>query len=216
MTSIDERATTAAKVVELPIAHTPVPGPAPTITQLSTPTLGGAVGCDFRTGLNQLLFVEYSGNLSRLDLFPSATVISSGTTVLKGTLTFDLDTGTEGGVSGADIWWEQMTTVDRQMAPRTAPALLNLGAVDFTNVTAAGLQKLPYSTAPIPGNNDATNKLVNGDVFAVRTQAGNFAKVMVVAYGYDMTIEWVTYQLGAHVPGARDRLPAARGRQGQQ
>ena len=34
-----------------------------------------------------------------MDLFPDATVLSSGTTVLKGTLTFDLDTGTEGGVS---------------------------------------------------------------------------------------------------------------------
>jgi hypothetical protein len=53
MTSIDERATTAAKVVELPIAH-PLPGPAPTITQLSTPTLGGAIGSDFRSGLNLL------------------------------------------------------------------------------------------------------------------------------------------------------------------
>ena len=44
--------------------------------------------------------------------------------------------------------------------------LLNLGAVDFTTLSAAGLQKLPYSATPIPGNNDATNKLVNGDVFA--------------------------------------------------
>lgn len=180
-----------------PIPHPPVPITGPTITQLASPVLGGAVGCDFRSGLNQLLFVEYAGNLSRLDLFPSATVVASGTTVLKGTWTFDLDTGTEAGVSpGADIFWEQMTAVDRQMAPMNGAGLLNLGAVDFTTLSAAGLQKLPYSATPIPGNNDATNKLVNGDVFAVRTQAGNFAKVMVVAYGYDVTIEWVTYQLG--------------------
>lgn len=53
-----------------PILPPPIPGPAPTITQLSTPVLGGAIGCDFRSGLNQLLFVEFAGNLSRLDLFP--------------------------------------------------------------------------------------------------------------------------------------------------
>jgi hypothetical protein len=114
--------------------------------------------------------------------------------VLKGTWTFDLDAGTEGG-GGADIWWDQMTTVERQMSPQNGATLLNIGLVDFNNVTAAGLQKLPYSTAPIPGNDNATNKLVNGDVFAVHTHTGNFAKVKVVSYGYNMTIEWVTYRL---------------------
>jgi hypothetical protein len=181
------------KTDELPM---PSPAPAPTITQLPSPQLGGAVGSDFRASLNQLLFVEYSGNLSRMNLFPSASVLASGTTVLKGTWTFDLDTGTEGGASpDADIWWEQMTAVDRQMAPLNGAGILNLGAVDFAALTATGLQKLPYGTAAIPGSNNATNKLVHGDVFAVRTQAGNFAKVKVVAYGYDMTIRWVTYQL---------------------
>jgi hypothetical protein len=174
----------------------PMPPSAPMITQLPSPPLGGAVGCDFRASLNQLLFVEYSGNLSRMNLFPAASVLASGTTVLKGTWTFDLDTGTEGGASpNADIWWEQMTAVDRQMMPRNGAGILNLGAVDFAGLTASGLQKLPYGTAAIPGSNNATNKLVHGDVFAVRTQAGNLAKVKVVAYGYDMTIRWVTYKL---------------------
>jgi hypothetical protein len=179
-----------------PVPLPPIPGPAPTITQLPSPTLGGAIGCDFRSGLNQLLFVEFSGNVSRMNLFPTATVLSSGTTILKGTFTFDLDTGVEGGVSSqADIWWEQMTSVARQMVPQNGAGIFNLGAVDFASLSSSGLQKLPFSTAPIPGNNDPTNKLVNGDVFAVRTQAGNFAKVLVVTYGYDLTIEWVTYQL---------------------
>ena len=174
----------------------PPPAPAPAITQLPSPQLGGAVGCDFRASLNQLLFVEYAGNLSRMNLFPAASVLASGTTVLKGTWTLDLDTGTEGGASpGADIWWEQMTAVDRQMTPMNGAGILNLGAVSFAALTATGLQKLPYTAVPIPGSNNATNQLVHGDVFAVRTQAGNFAKVKVVAYGYDMTIRWVTYQL---------------------
>lgn len=179
----------------IPIQILP-PAPQPSISQLPSPALGGAVGCDFRSGQNRLLFVEFSGKLSRMDLFPSASVLASGTTVLKGTFTFDLDTGAEGGVSAeADIWWEQMTATTRQMTAQNGAGILNLGSVDFTTLTASGLQKLPFGTAAIPGNPDPTNKLGNGDVFAVRTTKGNYAKVLVVTYGYDMTIQWVTYQL---------------------
>ena len=174
-------------------------GPAitsPVLTPLPSPVLGGAVGCDFRSLLNQLLFVEFGGKLSRMDLFPQATVASAGTTVLKGTWLFDLDTGTqEGALPGADIWWEQMTPTARQMVPQNGATIINLGAVDFVSLSAAGLQGLPYGTAPIPGNDDPTNKLVPGDVFAVKTTQGNFAKVLVDAYGYNLTITWVTYQL---------------------
>jgi hypothetical protein len=159
--------------------------------------LGAAIGCSFRSAANQLVFVEYSGGkLSRLNLFAPAAVVSKGTTVLKGTYTFDLDTGTQGGVGpGNDIWWEQMTAVARQMVPQGTARIVNLGVVDFNAVTSDGLQTLTYGTAPIPGNNDPTNNLVNGDVFAVLTNQGNYAKVHVLAYGYDLNIEWVTYKL---------------------
>src|SRR6202022_855779 len=90
---------------------------------------------------------------------------------------------------------EQQTTVKRQMVPNGTARIINLGAVDFNAITAANLQPLPYSTPPIPGNDDNTNKLVTGDVFAVRTNQGNYAKVKVVVYGYDMKIQWVTYHL---------------------
>ena len=157
--------------------------------------LGGAIGCDFISAAQRLVFVEYSGNLSRFDLFPSATVVSSGTTVLQGTYTFDLDTGTEGGLSPAeDIWWDQQTAVARQMVPQNGAGIINLGVVDFNALSLAALAPLAYGSAPIPGNDDPTNQLVNGDVFAVRTTSGNYAKVLVQSYGYDLTIQWVTYQ----------------------
>jgi hypothetical protein len=183
----------------------PVPAPAPSDTvTLPTPTLGGAGGCDFRSAINQLLFVEFGGNLSALDRYPAAVVVSSGTAVLPGTDTMDLDTGAIGGSGAADaIFWEQLTATDRQMTTLNGAEIVNLGAVDFTSLAAAGLQGLPYGTAPIPGNDDSTNRLLNGDVFAVRTPAGNLAKVLIVSYGYDITIQWVTYQLqsGYHVLG---------------
>ena len=39
---------------------------------------GGAIGCDLRRTQNHLLFVEYSGNLSRLNLYLTAITVSSG------------------------------------------------------------------------------------------------------------------------------------------
>jgi hypothetical protein len=158
--------------------------------------LGGAIGCDFVSAAQRLVFVEYAGNLSRFDLFPAATVISSGVTVLHGTYTFDLDTGTEGGTGGAeDIWWEQETDVARQMVPQNGAGIVNLGVTDFTALPVAALQSLAYGPDPIPANDDPSNQLTDGDVFAVQTTSGNFAKVLVQSYGYDLTIEWVTYQL---------------------
>ena len=164
-----------------------------TVTEVTG--LGGAIGCDFIGAAQRLLFVEYSGNLSRFDLFPSAIVVSSGTAVLQGTYLFDLDAGTEGGISPTeDIWWDQQTNVARQMVPQNGAGIINLGVVDFNALSSAALQSLAYGPAPIPGNDDATNQLVDGDVFAVRTTSGNYAKVLVQSYGYDLTIQWITYQ----------------------
>jgi hypothetical protein len=43
-------------------------GPTQTVLQTG---LGGAIGCDFRTAQNQLIFVEYSGYLSALTVAPA-------------------------------------------------------------------------------------------------------------------------------------------------
>jgi hypothetical protein len=158
--------------------------------------LGGAIGCDLRRAQNQLLFVEYNGKLSRLNLFRTGTIVSSGTGVLHGTWHFDFDTGTQvTGPPGADVWWEQKTAVLRDLVPQNGAAIANLGHVNFASITPDTLSSLTYSTAPLDGNNDATNQLTTNDVFAVRTSSGNYAKVKVVAYGYDLQLQWVTYHL---------------------
>jgi hypothetical protein len=164
-------------------------------TQLAS-GLAGAIGSDFRRSTNELIFVEYGGKLSSVKLGPAA-IVSSGTVTLHGTYTFNLDTGIEGGsLTTDDLWWEQQTDVQRQMMPLGAAQLVNLGLVDFAALTALQLKDLTYGSAPIPANNDATNQLVNGTVFAVRTNSGHFAKVQVLTYGYDLHIQWVTYQFG--------------------
>ena len=170
-----------------------------TTTQLIS-NLNGAIGADFLPAQNRLLFVEYAGKLSRFDLFPATTIISQGTATLKGTFLFDLDTGTQSlpgeDPPAADIFWNQATDTIRSMAPANGAGIVNIGVTNFANVLPAALPGLAYSsTTGIDGNNDATNKLVTGDVFAVKTNQGNFAKVLVTSYGYNIGIEWVTYKL---------------------
>ncbi len=79
------------------------------------------------------------------------------------------------------------------MVPENGATIVNLGVVNFNSITKAQLQSYSYSTTPIDGNNDATNQLVNGDVFAVHTSDGHYAKVKIVTYGYNLQIQWVTY-----------------------
>jgi len=159
--------------------------------------LGGAIGSKYLKTHNQLVFTEYSGFLSRIDLLQtSATVVSQGTVVIKGTWLFDCETGTNtSNNAAADIWWEQIDTVKRQMVPQGNARIVNLGVVNFGLITPASLQTYAYGSAPIIGNNDPSNKLVNGDVFCVQTREGNYCKLHVVTYGYDLKVDWVTYKL---------------------
>jgi len=52
--------------------------------------LGGAIGSEFISAQNRLVFVEYGGRLSRYDLFPAATIVSQGSAVLNGTFHCEL------------------------------------------------------------------------------------------------------------------------------
>jgi hypothetical protein len=122
-------------------------------------------------------------------------VVSSGETALKGTWIMDLDNGVQGGdMFEGDIWWEQLTETSAQMTPGRRATIVNLGVTDFDGIGLNQLEPLVYGTTPIPGNPDASNQLIDGDVFAVMTSEGNFAKVLVVKYGYNMLIRWTTFR----------------------
>jgi len=120
-------------------------------------------------------------------------VVSSGQGTIHGTWSFSFDQGVQVD-SGGDVFWDQQTSTVRSMDPQGSAQLVNIGVVDFNSITAAKLHSLTYTTTPIDGNNDSSNKLVNGDVFAVLTNGGNHAKVQVVSYGYNIVVQWVTYK----------------------
>lgn len=159
--------------------------------------LGGAIGSRYLKNKNQLVFVEYSGFISKLDLVQSLqSTVSQGTAIIKGTWHFDCETGTMTAPSNTlDLWWQQMTSVKRQMVPQGGAKIVNLGVVDFNAITPAAMQSYTYTTTPIVGNNNSTNKLVDGDVFCVQTREGNYSKIQVVNYDYNLKVKWVTYKL---------------------
>ncbi len=170
----------------------------PTITTLAT-GLAGAIGSHYHGSSNRLYFVEYGGKLSRYDFVrpPDVTLLNNVARTLKGTWLMNLDTGVLTS-TGGDVWWEQINAVKRRMVPRNGAQIAYLGVMtplQFALLGTAQLQALNYSNTPIVGDNNASNKLVAGAVFAVRTDAGNYAKVRVVTYGYNLAIRLTTYRL---------------------
>ncbi|MGO8947269.1 MAG: hypothetical protein ACLQUY_06330 [Ktedonobacterales bacterium] len=107
---------------------------------------------------------------------------------IKGTYEYDFDL-----VDNTDVWWDQLTLTERSMAPVNGATIANIGVTNFADVTAVQLHGLSYSNTPIDGNDDSTNKLVNGDVWAVHTDGGHYVKVLVVTYGYNIVIDYVLY-----------------------
>ena len=122
-----------------------------------------------------------------------AKVVSSGFGTIPADSLFDVDTGKRppAGGRGADLTW-QRPPPDWRMAPapQTNATLAHIGVVDFDSIDAERLSRLSYAPTPIP-----LNQLENGNVFAVRSADGNFAKIRVFALAVEIGIQWVTYRL---------------------
>lgn len=123
----------------------------------------------------------------RLSIAP----ITRSSIVIQGTYHYDFDL-----VSNTDVWWDQVTSTERKMVPENGATIANIGVTKFANVTLSQLKGKSYSTASLDGNNDSSNQLVNGDVWAVHTDLGSYVKVLVTSYGYNLTVTYVWYEYG--------------------
>lgn len=128
------------------------------------------------------------GSVVTYNLRLSITPLVFNNITIPGSNYYDFDL-----VDNTDVWWEQVTSTERAMAPVNGAKVANIGVTNFTNVTAAQLKGLSYSTTGIDGNNDSTNKLVAGDVWAVHTDGGHYVKVKVVTYAFNIVIDYVLY-----------------------
>ena len=124
-----------------------------------------------------------------LAAFPIAALANiTGTPTLTANTALSLDTGTT-SASGGDILWSGTTMTPQSKA--TAYAIGNLGASAFTALsqsTLSGFSAL-YSNSPI-----TASTLAVGEVFAVHTNGGNYAAVLVTAVsGTSISLQFVTY-----------------------
>ena len=115
----------------------------------------------------------------------------SGSGVLRGTWMFDFEAGIEStNQREVDVWWEQKTATERAMVPLNGATICGMGIVDYNAVSYSDFQRLPLSTAPITANATGTNLLPTGSTFAVRTRHGQFIKVNVIRYDYNLQMQW--------------------------
>ena len=152
---------------------------------------GQSVEVDFLSGVP-------TGQVDFKSVIP--TILSEGTTTLKGTWTFDLETGTQGPPTGADIWWEQVDNVTRFLVPVDGSQLAYMGNSNFDAVSLETLKTQPYTSEPINGSNNSANQLTPGSVVAVKTKDGHYCKLEINSYGYNLGITWVTYAFKSVIP----------------
>ncbi|MEO8457945.1 MAG: hypothetical protein ABI559_09050 [Chloroflexota bacterium] len=119
-------------------------------------------------------------------------IISQGTMTIKGTFSADLDQISDG--APPDVFWNQISETERKLLPENNARFALISGQSFNALSFAYLYSRVYSSDAINGNNDATNGLNAGALFAVQTSDGNYAKVKVVDYGYNLQIQWVTYR----------------------
>jgi uncharacterized protein (TIGR03437 family) len=122
-------------------------------------------------------------------LFPAAAFANlTGTPTLAANTALSLDTGTT-SASGGDILWTGTAITPQGKA--TAYNVGALGASAFgvlTQQTLSGFSLL-YTSASIPAS-----ALTAGDVFAVKTNGGNYAAVLVTAVsGASITVQFTTF-----------------------
>lgn len=141
--------------------------------------------------------------------------VSEGVATIPGTWSFDFDNGVVTNFitdTGADVWWEQMTSTTRQLVAENGASLAYVGVIgdaglSFNALTSADLAALTYTTAPINGS-DVGNVLVPNSVFAVKTTDGNYAKVLVTFPFFQsyqnngLGVYWVTLSPVTPVPEA--------------
>ncbi|HET8989182.1 MAG TPA: hypothetical protein VFN43_11760 [Humibacillus sp.] len=125
---------------------------------------------------------------------PTASQGYSATGVIRGTWLFDLDTGqSTAQTPTADLWWEQVDTVNRRLVAKNGAKLVHLGTPVYELVTLDMLRSADYALDTVDGSSTAANQLTPGSVVGVHTGAGRYAKVQVTSYGYDLGIRWTIY-----------------------
>jgi len=103
--------------------------------------------------------------------------------LLKGTWTWDVDKDVDGGGSNADIWYRIADEVVHYLEPQNGAGLARISGKSFDSVDRDALQALSYTSTPLYTESvDDPDVLMEGDVFALRTNTGQYVKLQVSGY----------------------------------
>ena len=120
----------------------------------------------------------------------------TGTTSVPGTWEWDIESDTLGTGTDSDVWWNQLTSSERQLYPQNGAQLVLVTGASYEEVSLSVLRSLGYSEAPISGS-DESGVLGVGVVLAMRTSDGNYAKLRIDRYREvfnEIVFEWALYE----------------------
>ena len=123
----------------------------------------------------------------------TTTTVPSRDGAVRGTYHYDFDAGAE-TTTGSDVWWRQVDGATRYFSAENGAVFSNMGLANYDAVTKAQLQGLTYNTTSINGS-DSGNQMPPGTVIAIKTNAGRYAKMKVVAKdaANTLTFRFYTY-----------------------
>lgn len=114
--------------------------------------------------------------------------------LLKGTWTWDVDADVDGGGPNADIWYRIVNELEHYLEPQNGAALAHVSK-SFGEVTLSDLQGIKYGSGRLATQDeDDLNALNVGDVIALRTSTGQYAKMEVAGYEQFTASDGITYQ----------------------
>ena len=130
----------------------------------------------------------------------------SGTKVIRGTWTWDIDSNSDGMRESADLWWEHVNDHERHLVPQNGAEMAVVKDKAFEDLSIGDIAKMELVASRISASDSRPNIDV-GTVLAVRTTDGNFAKLQVTGFDplnsgrhniakYDMRLRYVLYKSG--------------------
>jgi hypothetical protein len=117
---------------------------------------------------------------------------STGLVTWEGTYCIDLEDGSLGCDSGADLFWQQVSSVERYIKTRNGAKVAVAGT---SSVGYSGCSALSLGNGPINGSNNSSNEIPTGTYVCVLTNAGRISQFRVNSYGYDLEIGYTTWYL---------------------
>ncbi|OGS66552.1 MAG: hypothetical protein A3J79_03505 [Elusimicrobia bacterium RIFOXYB2_FULL_62_6] len=108
-------------------------------------------------------------------------LIIPGAKVVKGTRSWDIDADSGKSQGAADFWFQHVNERERYVVPKNGAKLAVLRAKDFEKVTLDDLKKAALSDAKLSAS-DENPAILPGCIVAVRTSAGNYAKLQVTGF----------------------------------